>query len=170
MKILIPNTDKKIHRAIGKKYKYIPSFCYLSLLRNKHLRDFGNASGIPLAQFPTAQSFDCACSYAGMKDDHTKMFTAPFGYRFRIVHSDIVNNCNVINKRKLLELLLVRCCQWVFWLPLVVRGGAESLKGSHRLGDRLIFLKTSAPHYLKTTHHASIDTAFSQINLAGQYL
>jgi hypothetical protein len=58
-----------------------------------------------------------------------------------------------VNKRKLLELLLVRCCQWVFWLPLVVRGGAKSLKGSHRLGDRLIFLKTSSmPYSLKTTY------------------
>jgi hypothetical protein len=30
-------------------------------------------------------------------------------------------------------------------LPTAVRGGAESLKGSHRIGDGKIFLKTSAP-------------------------
>jgi len=171
MRILIPNTDKKIHRAIGIKYKYIPSFCYLSLQSNKHLWDFGNASGIPLAQFSTARSFHCACSYAGMKDDHTKMFTALFGYKFHIVHSAISNNCNVTNKRTLL-VLFVRYWQLVFWLPLVVRGGAESLKGSHRLGDRLIFLKTSSmPHSLKTTYRLiplsarsiSLDSTFKRV-------
>jgi hypothetical protein len=30
-------------------------------------------------------------------------------------------------------------------LPRAIRGGVESLKGAHRMGDGQIFLKTSAP-------------------------
>ncbi len=36
-------------------------------------------------------------------------------------------------------------------LPIAVRGGAESLKGSHKMGDGRIFLKTFAPlSFIKT--------------------
>jgi hypothetical protein len=34
--------------------------------------------------------------------------------------------------------------------------GAESLKGSHRMGDGPIFLKTSPPHSLMTTYRRKL--------------
>jgi hypothetical protein len=54
-----------------------------------------------------------------------------------------------------------------FMLPLVIcfqipkkkQGGALSFKGSHRNGDRPIFLKTSAPHSLMTRRSIWLESA-----------
>jgi hypothetical protein len=47
-----------------------------------------------------------------------------------------------------------------------VRGGAESLKGSHRMGERRILQKISAPGPLIKTF--CNDDTFSQVNADGQ--
>jgi hypothetical protein len=62
----------------------------------------------------------------------------------------------------------VRHWELVSYLPTSVRGGAESFKSSHMMGDQPIFLKTSAPYSLMTT--LSNEPTFSQIHLAGHYL
>ncbi len=47
---------------------------------------------------------------------------------------------------------------WPCWIldPTTVRGGAESLKCSHKIEDGQIFLKTSASHSLMTTYRIKL--------------
>jgi hypothetical protein len=47
------------------------------------------------------------------------------------------------------------------FLPTAVRNGAESLKGSHRMGDGPIFLKASSPHSSMTTYRMNLLSAKS---------
>jgi hypothetical protein len=49
-------------------------------------------------------------------------------------------------------------------LPTAVRGGAESLKGSHKMGDGRFFLNLCASLFNKDL---SNEPNFSQIHLAG---
>ncbi len=52
--------------------------------------------------------------------------------------------------------------------PTAARGGAESLQGSHRMGNWRIFLTTSLPLSLINTYRMNQISA--QFSLAGQYL
>ncbi len=58
------------------------------------------------------------------------------------------------------------CWQFISELPTAVQGGAESLKGSHRMGDRRIILKI-----IRTSHFNKgllNEPNFGRIYLAGQ--
>jgi len=65
--------------------------------------------------------------------------------------------------------------RWISWprrqlrpqLPTSVRGNAEFLKGSQKLGDGSIFLKTSAPHSLMTTYRMNL--LFRSISLDSNF-
>jgi hypothetical protein len=59
--------------------------------------------------------------------------------------------------------------QFVSELPTAVRHGAVSLKGSHRMGDRLDFSENLFCASL-INKGLSNETNFGQIHLAGQYL
>jgi hypothetical protein len=69
----------------------------------------------------------------------------------------VVSLCQLGNK----DLNALSNCATNFFTPsleililianIAVRGVAESLKGSRRMGDGPIFLKTAAPHSLMTT-------------------
>jgi hypothetical protein len=52
--------------------------------------------------------------------------------------------------------------------PTAVRGGADSLKGFHRIGDGPIFLKNLRASLFKKG--LSNEHNFDRIHLAGQYL
>ncbi len=60
------------------------------------------------------------------------------------------------------------CWQFVPELPTAVQVGAETLKGSHRMGDGRIFLKTSAALSLIRAFQMSL--ILCRIHLTGQYL
>jgi hypothetical protein len=54
-------------------------------------------------------------------------------------------------------------CNWQLGaqLPITVQYGTVALKGSHKMGDGPIFLKTSAPLSLMTTYRMSLILAGS---------
>ncbi len=101
---------------------------------------------------------------------HWTQHISPLGTGFKFVHCAIAYSCTVwtwSKKRPQTELCAPLGIR-ILYMPTAVRGGAESLKGSHRMGDQPIFLKTSAPYSFMTT--LSNEPTVSQIHLAGHYL
>ncbi len=67
-----------------------------------------------------------------------------------------------------LRLVSFLCWEFVSESPTAVRGGSESLKGSHRMGDGRIFQKIPAPlSFIKAFLN---ESNFGRVHLAGQYL
>jgi hypothetical protein len=66
-------------------------------------------------------------------------------------------SCTMLNQRRSQS----GVCVTAQLVPITVRDGAVTLKGSHKMGDGRIFLKTSAPLSLMTTYRMCLILARS---------